>query len=130
MHKKKKITQSHGKCKRIVVYSKGKPVVHCSVKKVLKECHNRCHKFPEICVHKCHVKTCGHSKCNCCKLHCTKKKSHCVKLCTWENMRNCWAVSIPPSIRLKCWNWLTTKFIDVCLEKCTLHKSEIFSKGY
>jgi len=94
----------------------------CSIKIVVKKCGESCKRFPERCFNKCHVKKCGDSHCNCCKVHCVRRKPDCVKWCLKEKMLHCYLISIPPKYRTKCWDFFTHTFINKCLRKCVAGK--------
>jgi len=58
------------RCFRVIMIGKA---WRCSLKKVVKGCHKSCTTFPKQCFNICSDRTCGHSKCHCCKLKCTQK---------------------------------------------------------
>jgi len=77
---KHRIDKEHSKCERVLA-RKGKKFKRCSIKDIGKICHKQCKHFPAICKNVCKDKSCGHSKCHCCRIKCTKRPDVCHKWC-------------------------------------------------
>jgi len=85
---KHRIDKEHSKCERVLV-RKGKKFKKCSIKDIGKICHKQCKHFPAICKQVCKDKHCGHSKCHCCRIKCTKRPDVCHKWCVEKkNIKN------------------------------------------
>jgi len=82
---KHRIDKEHSKCERVLA-RKGKKFKKCSIKDIGKICHKQCKHFPAICKNVCKDKSCGHSKCHCCRIKCTKRPDKCVKWCVQKKI--------------------------------------------
>jgi len=119
------VIHHHHRCvKKIIEHTGNK----CSIKKVFKGCHQSCTTFPKQCFNICKNKVCGHSRCNCCKLKCTQRKPVCVKHCIEKQMKYCYLVRLPSSIRKTCWSYISKTFINTCLEQCVQQKYFYYTK--